>query len=252
MSRNTIIGIIAVLLVGGGIIWYVQKQSNTDSSQPYGTISSRPVTSSSPVTQTKGKVIFSVTDAAASMQNISSVQMTVGKVELYNETGGWITVSNETKQFDLLKLKTTGKFAFEATADVPTGTYNQIRMHVDKVIVVQSGVAKQAKLPSAELKINGDVRVVSGATTSVKLDFLADKSLHVTGKGEFVFAPVIKLEIRSGANVKITSDGNVNIQGGTVDVDVNEGMDINGEMKENFILKIDSNLEIDGGVIKLK
>ncbi|MDP3794185.1 MAG: DUF4382 domain-containing protein, partial [Candidatus Uhrbacteria bacterium] len=203
----------------------------------------------------KGKVIFSITDtdAAASMQGVTAVQMTIDKIEMHSATKGWVNVSNDTKTFDLLTLKASGLTKLAAETNVAVGAYNQIRVHVKKIVVVKNGVSTEAKLPSNELKLNGIFNVNADAVTSVKLDIIVSQSLHITGKGKFIFAPVIKLESRSNATVQVGSDGFVSISGGKVNTNIMAGMDIKGEEKENFKLDADSNMEInDEGVIELK
>lgn len=49
----------------------------------------------------------------------------------------------------------------------------------------------------------------------------------------------------------VGSDNSVTISGGNADDSITVGMDINGEVKEDFRLDINANLELDGGVIKL-
>ena len=93
-------------------------------------------------TQTQGKIIFGITDAAASMSNISSVLITVDSAQIHSEQKGWIAVANEPKQYDLLALKQSGGIALIADTVVDMGTYNQVRLLVSKVVVVENGVQK--------------------------------------------------------------------------------------------------------------
>ncbi len=247
MNKNIVLGVIAILVIGGGIVWFMQSQNATPAPA-----TGQNQTSQAPTgTQAEGRVVFSVTDAATSMQGVTSVKMTVSKVEMHSATQGWVTVSNSAKQFDLLELKSKNEILVDADANVAADTYDQVRMKVDSVTVVKSGVSHDAKLPSGELKINGNVKVQDNSDASVKLDFIADQSLHETGKGEFIFAPVIKMQTRSGAAVEIASSGSVAINGGTVDTDTTDGMDVNGEMKANFILDTTGGVEINNGVIKI-
>jgi hypothetical protein len=139
------------------------------------------------------------------------------------------------------------------SAPVEAGTYNQLRMKVDKVVVTQQGGGKkEAKLPSGELKIQGNFTVQANNITSIALDFLADKSLHTTGKGEFIFSPVVAVESRSKADVEVAADNKVAISGGTVDAKTTVGMDIDGQTKVNFILDTAKGVDIENGKIKLK
>lgn len=195
--------------------------------------------------KTQGKVIFGITDAAADMSGVSSVFITINKIEIYSAVNGWATVSNETKQYDLLALKQAGAVSLLANANVNAGTYDQVKLMVSKVAVVKNGVEQEAKLPSGELKIMGDTVVNADKTLTVVFDFIADKSLHITGNGKFIFAPVIKVKKTRDVSVELKSNNEITIMGGNQENDEDFGMDEKGEVKNNFELK--GKLEIDGG-----
>lgn len=93
------------------------------------------------------------------------------------------------------------------------------------------------------LKINGKFTAAEGKTATVSIDFLADKSLHLTGNSIYILAPVVKLETKHDTDVEIKADESVVINGGKVEEEKNEGMDEKGEMKGDFELK--GNLDID-------
>ena len=90
---SKIIGIIVAVLVivalGAGAVYLFNWQMPSQSYNP----------------ETQGKVVFGVTDVAEDMSGVSSVFVTVNKVEIHSAAKGWVTVSNETKQYDLLVLK---------------------------------------------------------------------------------------------------------------------------------------------------
>ena len=251
MNKNAIIGIVALVVVVGAILLYSNGSFNNLGNKNADDKTMTDKNSNKSESSAKGTVFFSVTDATTDMGAISGIAMTVDKVEMKSEAKGWVTVSETPAIFDLLELKAKNRTELLAKVDVTADTYSQVRLHVTKIIVTESGKAKEAKLPSNELKINGEVKVTSGAESSAKIDVLASESLHKTGKGEFIFAPVVKFESRSDANVEVASDNSVTISGGKAGSVLTVGMDINGEVKENFRLDIKANLELDGGVIKL-
>ncbi|OGZ64025.1 MAG: hypothetical protein A3A98_03710 [Candidatus Staskawiczbacteria bacterium RIFCSPLOWO2_01_FULL_40_39] len=239
-NKNIILTVVIVALIALaalGVYYYNQEIPENGDSTTNGT--------------EQGKMILGITDAAASMENISSVWLTVNKVEIHDETKGWIVVSNETKQYDLLALKQSGAIALLATADIDAGTYNQVRIMVSKVVVVENGVEKEAKLPSKELKIVGRFVVNEDKTSTAVFDFLADKSLHVTGNGKIIFAPVIKLDSKSNADVQVKTNSEVTINGGRKEDEKTVGMDEKGELKVNFILDTKDGVDILGDVIKI-
>ncbi|MBI4225050.1 MAG: DUF4382 domain-containing protein [Candidatus Sungbacteria bacterium] len=205
-----------------------------------------------PSTLGQGRVVFMVKDAVTgSMQEVSAVLITVDKVEVQSATQGWITVSTAQKQYDLLKLKQSGSAALLADVNLPADIYNQIRLNIRTVEVRTSNTMQEAKLPSHTLKIIGNITVGAGKTSTVTIDFLADKSLHLTGNGTFIMAPVVKFESRTGANAEVKADESVAVSGGRVDTERESGMDEKGEMRANFELK--GNLDIDASnVIRIK
>src|SRR3989344_2063491 len=151
MTNNNIVLVVIIGLVvaaiGGGMYWAMQSQNGIDMQNSN---ISDPNTQAG--LQNKGKVVFSITDAAADMQQISSIQMTINKIEMHSATQGWITVSSQPKTYDLLQLKQSGTFQIYADATVAADTYNQIRLQADNIIVVHSQTAKQSKLLSVDLK----------------------------------------------------------------------------------------------------
>lgn len=203
--------------------------------------------------QAQGRAVFSITDASADLQNVTSVNLAVDKLEAHSAAEGWVVVSTQPKTFDLLKLKQSGMSQILADAQIAVGTYDQIRIHISGVTLVKSGVESQVKLPSNELKIVGKVVVGQNATASVVLDFLLDKSLHQTGNGSFILTPVIKVESKSGAQVQVKSDGSVEIKDGKEEENETVGTDENGEVKANFEFDDNEKLEVtDNDVIHVK
>lgn len=196
----------------------------------------------------KGTVVFGITDAAPDMGDVSSILVTVDKVEMHSAVDGWLTVSSETKNYDLLALKASGAVSLLANANVAVGTYDQVRLMVSKVVVVKNGVETEAKLPSGELKIVGNIVVNADKTSSVVFDFIADKSLHMTGNGKLIFAPVIRVEKQIDANVEVKSNNEVDIKDGKKDDDENVGMNERGEFKSNFELKGNLSIDLDDNI----
>lgn len=233
MKSVTIIGIIILaLLVIGGVYFY--SKSNYSSGYQDG----------------KGKVAFVITDAAANMGAVSKVEVTVEEIQVHSASQGWVTVSSNAKTYDLLELKAKGTNSLLVESDLKEDTYNQIRLDVSKVMVTDSDGSHEAKLPSNQIIINQDVEVKENSTTSAKFDFIADESLHVTGNGKYILAPVIQIETRSDADVDARYTNDVKINSGNVKSSTRVGMDISGNVGVG--LGIASNADIslsDSGVI---
>lgn len=246
MNKTVGIIIALVVIIGGGYLLMNRTPATIDTNN----------TKQEPATGavSQGRVIFSVTDAAVNMNTISEIEMTVNSVAIQSGTSGWVTVSTTPRTYNLLELNESGESKLLADINTNTGTYNQIRLMVDSIVVTTStGAKREATLPSGELRINTAMLVNENSTTSVNLDFLADKSLHATGTGQFIFSPVVKTESRSNANVDIDASGNVTIAGGQVDDNRTVGMDIDGSVKLDFQIPANQKLNIDtNNTIKLE
>ncbi|MBI2148857.1 DUF4382 domain-containing protein [Candidatus Woesearchaeota archaeon] len=198
-----------------------------------------------------GRVVFVITDAAADMQAVSSLSVTVDSVKVHSATEGWVTVSSTPKTYDLLKLKAEGSKVLLTDIQLKEGTYQQVRLDISKVFVVDANGEHEAKLPSGELKIVGEVVVKPNTTSAVTFDFIADESLHFTGNGEYILAPVVHFETHEDADVEVKADGKVEIKAGKLKTKVNVGMDIDGNVGVGLAIGKDVDLVVDGAKIKL-
>ncbi|MDO8515952.1 MAG: DUF4382 domain-containing protein [bacterium] len=232
MSKNVILLTALVIMLLGAAFIFLDGNQNMSP------------TISVPATG-QGRAVIGVSDAAMDMQGVSSVMITVDKVEVQSAAQGWVTVSSASKQYDLLQLKQSGAVALLADVNLPVGTYNQIRLAISKVDVTFNGTTQRAKLPSETLKIVGRLVVEDGKTATAVLDFKADKSLHATGNGRFVIAPVVNFKTKSDVSVEVKSDNTLKIDGGKDEDEVNVGMDEHGEIKNNFELGVSAKIEID-------
>ena len=206
----------------------------------------------SQTSQDKGRVVFTITDAAADMGAVTSVKIKVDSVKVHSETEGWVDVTTTPQEYDLLKLKAEGTQALLADAELKDGEYNQLRLDISNVVVVDDKGEHEAKLPSGELKINGELTVKSNTTSTAVFDFILDESLHITGNGQYILAPVIQLETREDAEVEIKSDNKVEVKAGKVKTNVKVGTDEKGNVGIGLGIAKDAKLDIDAlGGLKL-
>lgn len=202
--------------------------------------------------QSTGRAVFTMTDAAANMGAVTSVKVTVDSVKVHSEAEGWVTVSSVQKTYDLLQLKAQDKQELLADAQLKEGTYNQLSLDISRVVVTDASGTHEAKLPSGELKINGNLVVERNSTSTATFDFIADESLHITGNGKYIMAPVVQMETRQDADVSVSSGNRVEIRNGRVNTNVKVGMDINGNVGVGSKIPSNSDLSIDtAGKIKL-
>lgn len=226
---------LAVLIIGGFLLFYSTKP---DSGGGQTTIVSG-----------YGRTVFAVTDMAADIGNITAIKVTIGSVLIHNTANdSWINISITQETIDLLELKSKNINVILHDYQLPEGNYNQIRLDISKTVVTDWTGDKTAKLPSGMLKFNIDLEVKEGQTSSVLFDFIADRSLHITGNGKYIMAPVIKLTAAEEVSVETTSD-EVKIKGGKLKTEIEVGTDEHGNVGPGIQIAADKKLSIQGDMI---
>ena len=107
---------------------------------------------------------------AASNSSYVRIYLTVTSIMLHKEnaTGNpWVTISNGTETVLL-----SGSPTFLASAKIPTGTYNEVRLVVSSAKVEIGGVNVSAALPSAVLKIPivGSLKLSGGSNVNLIIE----------------------------------------------------------------------------------
>jgi predicted secreted protein len=101
------------------------------------------------------------------------------------------------KIFDLIKVKDIEEFFGEA--QVEEGKYTQLRLSVIKAEVTTSDeITREARVPSSVIKIVRPFEVKADETTTILLDFDAERSVVFTGPGNIQVKPVVKLSVNGG------------------------------------------------------
>jgi len=199
---------------------------------------------------TNGRVVMTVTDAATNMNNVVDVNISVDKISLHSQAGGWVTVASTPHTYDLVALKSSGNQALLADLSLSPAHYDQIRLNVLNVIVTDANGTRDAKMPSNTLLFNGEIVVLSDKTSTASFDFILDQSLYTTTDSRYVFAPIVQLDSRTDGSADTTSADNVILSGGTVQTSSRVGMDVEGNLVIGGnlppILKIDANDTIIG------
>jgi len=109
------------------------------------------------------------------------------------DEGEWITIIDYEVTFNLFDI--IEEAAILGSENVTAGKYTQIRMDVIKVEGLTSDDTPYiATVPSGTLKIVRPFEVKDEFTTILTVDFDGDKSLIMTGKGKFIFKPVVRLQ----------------------------------------------------------
>lgn len=214
----------------------------------------RNLTKSRVPAETKGKLVIAATGAppapSPQVPKIEAVILSTDKIEVQKQNGSWVAVFTVPLQIDLMNLNQTKAFGLLGQGFIDPGIYDQIRLHVMNVTVKQTNVAPViVQLPSNNFTILGKAVVEVKKTSVVTLDFLLDKSLHKTGTGKFILTPVVSLESRSNANVIVGTNNTVEIKSGQIEDTKNEGMDLDGNFKADFM--VSSNIDLVGGKIQV-
>ncbi|MDZ7660368.1 DUF4382 domain-containing protein [Fodinibius sp.] len=134
--------------------------------------------------------------------NYDEVNVFIERVEVNNSENdeGWVEINSPQQSYDLLEL-TNGATEVLGSAELPAGTYNQIRLILssDGHSVVVDGEKHSMFVPSGEqtgIKLNVNAEIEPDITYTLLLDFDAARSVVVTGNqqaGEgYLLKPVIK------------------------------------------------------------
>ncbi|OGU04307.1 MAG: hypothetical protein A2W29_06855 [Gemmatimonadetes bacterium RBG_16_66_8] len=160
-----------------------------------------------------GTVVLRLTDAPNA--EFESAKVWVSRAYLIggtDSTGPQITITDTPAEYELLDL-TNGVTALMGSADVPLGTYTQLRLVVDSAKVTlkspkmfsDGSSTKSMKVPSGQqtgIKVvfSGPVDVVPGETILV-VDFDVLRSFHHTGPSSsptgMQFKPVLHATVQN-------------------------------------------------------
>jgi len=109
--------------------------------------------------------------------------------------GEWIsiTIDDAARTFNLLDIE--GIEQHLGQIETEAVKYTQVRLVIETVQVEfnNSGNLEDARIPSKELKIVHPFNIVKGETTALVIDFDADKMVTLTGSGDIIVKPVVKL-----------------------------------------------------------
>jgi len=148
------------------------------------------------ISNEKGTLTLKITDAPGDL-NISEALVTISYVEVHIAAGGnnssaeWVTVINESQQFDLIQLVNVTDILGSTILDV--GIYTQIRLHIAEALVTIDDVQYDLEIPSGTVKLVHQFIIKSENTTTLILDFDIQESVHKTGSDKYILQPTIKI-----------------------------------------------------------
>jgi hypothetical protein len=153
---------------------------------------------------TKGTLYVGITDDAFEVDQLRQIDILIGNLRVVAAEGEPFSVDMDNKQFDLLQLKKSGVPGFIGKIELDAGTYPELQMIISDVKVDKGGGDMTAKMPLKIMNMVGDIVIVPGQDSVVVIDFLADKSMHLTGQGRMIFAPVVAYESTKQASVQVS------------------------------------------------
>ncbi|MFN8588991.1 MAG: DUF4382 domain-containing protein [Candidatus Eisenbacteria bacterium] len=143
-----------------------------------------------------GTLRVHMTDAPGDFEQVNLVVREVAvHIAGADSMGGWEVLSTDSASYDLLTLR-NGVFTQIGKSVIPAGHYTQIRLKLGPGSnVVVGGIVHPLTVPSGlqtGLKIVGQFDVPAGGLVDVALEFDAERSIHLTGGGNYMLKPVVK------------------------------------------------------------
>jgi hypothetical protein len=134
-----------------------------------------------------------------SPSSFDSVVVFVSRVEVHksgsDDNSGWFVINNTLRSFDLLQLR-NGASAVLGDSILASGDYTQIRLILTNGnYVIDNGVKHDLIIPSGSqtgIKLNHGFTIEPNSLYELILDFNVDRSIHITGNGQYMLRPVIR------------------------------------------------------------
>lgn len=133
---------------------------------------------------TKSGITVKMTDAPG---DYAMLNVEIEKVELYSETSGWITLSNESQIINVLELTNGNSVTLGSQTDIDAGMYTQVALYFgdeNELMVHDDGVTTSFDLSTqGAVIIDINQNIEAGNHAEVLLDFDVAESIHVDGSG---------------------------------------------------------------------
>lgn len=233
------------------------QASQSASPSPTAAGSSKPVKKESgKVTGTvipasQGRVLITLSHTSSLSPAVSGFFLHVADVKAYSQATGWVTLAKTPRVYDLMKLKQTTGSEMLADLGLDVGTYTQLQVTLDKVIVLKDDVIREAFLPSNVLRVPVNLIVMKGETSGVLLNMHTERALFKTSKGTYVYFPIIAEEARSLLDTIQIFAYKVEMIGGKTDFVATFGTDENGSIKTNFMFDPVTSFELIGNTVRV-
>ena len=145
----------------------------------------------------QGQIKITMVDAPA---DYDQVNIAVIRVEVHkagsDSNSSWFTINNNAATYDLLTLR-NGASVVLGNNTLDAGHYTQIRLIIGAGSnIVVDGIVYPLEIPSGEqsgVKLNHQFEIQPGLLYELLLDFDAERSIVLTGNGQYKLKPVIRL-----------------------------------------------------------
>jgi len=138
--------------------------------------------------------------------DFTSIEVIIEGIKVHKvvagEPGEWMDMPLDVTTFDLVSL--VGVTETLGSVETEAGKFTQIRIAVESVTVN----GEPATVPSGVIRIVRPFKVGEGMTTTLVLDFDGQKSVVTTGRGRYIFKPVVRLLKEMSSPLEITGDTN--------------------------------------------
>lgn len=145
----------------------------------------------------QGELKITMVDSPAEFDNVNIV---VTRVEVHkagsDSSSGWVVINNNSATYDLLTLR-NGASVVLGNNSLDVGHYTQIRLILGTGSnIVVDGITFSLDVASGSqtgIKLNREFEIEEGLIYELLLDFDAQRSIVLTGNGQYKLKPVIRV-----------------------------------------------------------
>lgn len=168
-----------------------------------------------------GSLSLSITDAP--VDGAQAVVVSFQGVSIQSANQPAIDIDfDQPKQIDLMTLTGSHSTVLLDDTELPAGDYESIRLVIDDApnstyIIDMMGQQHDLRIPSGDqtgLKLNRNFGVETGGQIAFTIDFDLRKSVHMTGSGQYMLRPTLRIvETQLAASLSGSIDNTLVISG---------------------------------------
>lgn len=199
----------------------------------------------------QGRVLVTLSHTSSLSPAVTGFFLHVADVKAYSQAKGWVTLAKTPRVYDLMKLKQVTGSEMLADLGLDVGTYTQLQVTLDNVVILKDDVLHEAFLPTKALRFPINLIVMKGETSGVTLNMNTDRAVFKTSKGIYVYFPIMTAETRSLLDTIQIFAYKVEMIGGKTDFVSTWGMDENAAIKTNFMFDPATGFELIGNTVRV-